>query len=181
MLNRKRKYLLAIAIPAVILDQLTKWWAMSLEFRPPVEIIENFFHFIYVENKGAAWSMFADLPDNIRIPFFAVISFISVGFVLYFFTKIENHHTGLIVGLSSILGGALGNVIDRFTRDGVIDFIDWHYYNHHWPTFNVADIYITVGVGLLLIEMFFGKSDLSLFHRPEESEQKTDSSSPSNN
>ncbi len=166
----KRKYIIlaVVSIVAVLLDQVTKIWAKGLRGAPPIEIIENYFHFIYVENTGAAWGMFGDLPEAVRVPFFVGISIFAIGFILFFFRKIEDDHNFLILALSFVLGGALGNFIDRVVYNSVIDFIDWHYYRYHWPTFNVADIFISVGVAMLVYEMIFGHSELSIFVSTED-------------
>lgn len=162
-MKRKYKLLTGIALVGVVLDQLSKFWARGLEDAPPITVIEHYFDLIYVENKGAAWGLFSGISDSIRAPFFILISLLAIGFIFYFLRKVRKNQTVLILALSFVLGGAVGNFIDRLVYNSVIDFIDWHYYQHHWPTFNVADIFISVGVGFLLIEMFFGKSELSIF------------------
>ena len=162
-MKRKYIFLAAIAAVCVVLDQLSKLWARGLALKPPVAVIDSFFHFIYVENRGAAWSLFADLSPTIRVPFFIGVSLVAVGLIFLFFRRIREDQTRLVLALSLVLGGALGNLVDRIVRGSVIDFIDWHVGRHHWPTFNVADIFITIGVGLLILEMLFGKSELSLF------------------
>ncbi len=171
-MKRKYKILIIISVVAVILDQLTKWWAKGLRGRPAITVIDNFFHFVYVENRGAAWGMFSNLPDGVRVPFFLMISCVAVAFIFYFLRRVEDRQIGLIIALSCILGGAIGNFIDRIAYTSVIDFIDWHYYTHHWPTFNVADVFISVGVALMLFEMLFGTGELSLFRREETSKAK---------
>lgn len=171
-MNRKFKYLLFLVPLSVFLDQITKHWAKSLRMEPPVVIIDNFFNFIYVENKGAAWGIGSGIPDTYRVLVFVLISIFALGLIGYFFTKVKEHETTLLISLCFILGGAIGNFIDRMAYSSVIDFIDWHYYDAHWPTFNVADVFISIGVGLLILEMFFGKSELSLFAAQEQAKRE---------
>lgn len=121
----------------------------------PVPVFESFWHFRYVENPGAAWGIFSDLPERIRKPFFHVISLTAIGFILYMFRKLPNDERLIRGALALVLGGAVGNFLDRLARGYVIDFIDWHWMNRpdmRWPTFNVADAAICVGVALLLLD-----------------------------
>ncbi len=149
------KYYLLIIIAAsvLILDQLTKLYIVSrFSLYESVTILENFFHITYIMNPGAAFGIFAGRAASFRIPFFLTLSVVaSVGIIL-FYSAIEDRLVE--VALSLILGGALGNMIDRARLGEVIDFIDVHWYNNHWPAFNVADSAITIGVGLLLLDMF---------------------------
>ena len=86
--------------------------------------------------------------------FFGIVAFIvSIGLVYYILNRVYSGLTGL--ALSFILGGALGNLVDRIVHGKVTDFIDWFYGAHHWPAFNMADSFITIGVTLLIIESIF--------------------------
>jgi signal peptidase II len=121
----------------------------------PVHVLEQYWHFRYVENPGAAWGMFSNLPEAVRRPFFHVISLTAIGFILYMFRRLPKDANLVRLALSLVLGGALGNFADRLARGYVIDFIDWHWRNQpsmRWPTFNVADAAICVGVALLLVD-----------------------------
>ncbi|EPX57905.1 Lipoprotein signal peptidase [Cystobacter fuscus DSM 2262] len=123
----------------------------------PYRFIEDYWHFRYVENPGAAWGMFANLPDGVRRPFFHGVSLIALGFILYMYLKLTPDQARSRWALALVTGGALGNFVDRLLRGYVIDFIDWHWRNQpgmRWPTFNVADAAICVGVGLLLLDSF---------------------------
>jgi signal peptidase II len=122
---------------------------------PPVAVLPNFWHFRYVENPGAAWGLMGQLPTSLRLPFFHLVSVAAVGFILYFYRRSKPEQRYMQVALALVLGGAVGNYLDRVIRNYVIDFIDWHWYQAptmHWPTFNVADAAICVGVGMLLLE-----------------------------
>lgn len=147
-----------IIVPLVfILDQITKKWAVSnLKGRPAIDVIKGFFDLRYVENPGAAWGILADMPDDIRKPFFIIVSLIAIGFIIYFFIKIKKEEQKtLSVAISLILGGAFGNFYDRVTNRYVVDFIHWFYKDYHWPIFNIADSAISVGVLLMIIHMLF--------------------------
>jgi signal peptidase II len=122
---------------------------------PAYRFVEDYWHFRYVENPGAAWGLFGNLPESARRPFFHVVSLVALGFILYMYLKLEPGQHGVRWALALVTGGALGNFVDRLVRGYVIDFIDWHWRNQpgmHWPTFNVADAAICVGVGLLLLD-----------------------------
>lgn len=152
------KYIVAvIVIPVVfILDQITKKWAISnLKGKPPIDVIRGFFDLRYVENPGAAWGIFGSVDDSIRKPFFIAVSIIAILFIIYFFIKVKKEQRVLCVSISLILGGAFGNFYDRLLNSYVVDFIHWFYRDYHWPTFNIADSAITVGVILMIIHMLF--------------------------
>ncbi|HNW15330.1 MAG TPA: signal peptidase II [bacterium] len=148
-------YLLIITLPVVVLDQATKFWAITLRNGGQVVVFESWWSFIYAENRGALWGIGGNFPDFYRKLIFLGISTVITLFIVYLlFTYAENRLIKVVYGF--VLGGALGNLFDRYFRGYVIDFIDWHagdYY--HWPTFNIADAAIVVAVALLLIELLF--------------------------
>ncbi len=116
-------------------------------------LIDGFWSWTYAENPGAAWSFAAHWPDDVRVPFFHVVSAIAVGLITLFYRRLEPDQRMVRFALSLLMGGALGNLFDRLVRGYVIDFIDWHWnYRAHWPTFNVADVGITVGVALIFLD-----------------------------
>lgn len=121
-------------------------------------VTETWFNLRVTGNKGAAWGLFRDLPETWRVPFFVVIAAVAVVVIALFFRSARGQRV-LSVGLTCILGGALGNLIDRVRLGYVVDFIDWYYGDWHWPTFNVADIAISVGVGLLLVDMIIHRGE----------------------
>ena len=146
--------LLAIVAGSVLLlDQLTKVYIdRTFALYQSVEVVANFFHITYLRNKGAAFGILAD--SAFRVPFFIGVSLLAVAMILWYFRQLPQNQVGQQLGLSLILGGALGNLIDRIRLGEVIDFLDVHWYRHHWPAFNVADSAICVGVGLLLLCMW---------------------------
>ncbi len=121
----------------------------------PYRFIEDYWHFRYVENPGAAWGLFANLPDTARRVFFHVVSLAALAFILAMYVRLEPGQRLVRMALALVAGGALGNFMDRVARGYVIDFIDWHWRNQpgmRWPTFNVADAAICVGVALMLLD-----------------------------
>jgi signal peptidase II len=117
----------------------------------PYTVWSRGWRMIYVENPGAAWSLFRDLSENARTALFTVISLGAVAFILGYYRRLRDDQRYHQVALSLLLAGAVGNFIDRLARRYVIDFIDWFAGSYHWPTFNVADSLIVVGVALLLL------------------------------
>ena len=108
----------------------------------------------YVENPGAAWGMFRSFSDAFRNAFFTVLSLGAVAFILHYYRKLRNDQRYLQVALAFVLAGAVGNFLDRIARQYVIDFVEWYWWNRpdiRWPTFNLADSLIVVGVALLVI------------------------------
>ena len=141
-----------IAISIIILDQITKWLvATNLGYGYEVQIIKNFFYVTYVRNKGAAWGIF----QNGRI-FFVLMTILVVIGILYLMSREKSSYKKVV--FSFILGGALGNFIDRLFRGYVIDFLDFYIFSYNFPTFNVADIFITVGTILIIYEILVKKS-----------------------
>ena len=168
-----------IAAIIVILNQWSKYWAVSAltsafskatgffdklalfqtEKNPvPVRliaVIDDFWHFRYAENTGAAFSFLADADASWRVPFFLVVSAIAMGAILWYYRNSKPEHFVFRFSLALVFGGAIGNLIDRVRLGYVIDFISWHWYDKAaWPTFNIADAGISVGVVLLLISSF---------------------------
>ncbi len=123
----------------------------------PVVVHPDHFQLRYVENPGAAWGMLGGLDDKVRIPFFYVVSILAIAFLTVVFSRVRREQRLLALAFSLILGGALGNFMDRLVRGYVIDFIDWHWrYQSHWPTFNIADVAISLGMAGLILEGIFG-------------------------
>lgn len=153
MQNLKYLILASIFFPVIILDQWTKHvihtgfrWGES---RP---IWESFFALTYVRNSGAAFGILHRAPSWFRDPFFLAVSLIALVVIVFLFIRLTLSQKSVIVALSLILGGAVGNLIDRLRFGFVIDFLDFHWKEvYHWPSFNVADSCIVVGVGLLFL------------------------------
>ena len=153
-MNSKYRLMLIVSSAVLVLDQITKVWvhrAMSLY--QSVEVIRNFVHLTYLRNTGAAFGFLAGDPSALRTVFFILVSAIAVGCIIYLLKTLRPQQKTLTLSLSLVLGGAIGNLIDRLRMGEVIDFIDLHWYDIHWPAFNVADSAITIGVILLFIQM----------------------------
>ena len=120
-----------------------------------VTVIPGYFDFEYAENRGAAFSFLADSDSPWRLPFLIGFSILALGVVVYLLRDIDWRHKLMILSLSFIATGAVGNLIDRIRLGYVIDFILWKYTDQYrWPNFNIADMFISVGVTLMLIELF---------------------------
>ncbi len=125
-----------------------------------VSVLDDFFHFSYTRNPGAAFGFLSGENSAWRRPFFLVVSFLAIAVILWIFRRVLWEQKLLIWALSLIVGGALGNFIDRMAYGWVIDFIDWHYYREYtWPTFNIADAQISIGVALMALEIFLGNNE----------------------
>jgi len=127
-----------------------------------VEVVDAYLRFYYAENTGAAFSLFADMPEKTRRWFFHVISLVAVAAILYLQTRLpkvaSRKEFWIRLGLPLVLGGALGNYMDRLARGFVVDFIQAHWQNRwFWPTFNVADMAISVGMVCLILDAFLRK------------------------
>ena len=162
-----QRYLLLIigSVTTVILDQLTKIWAVGALALPDgtlpefaheirsrlIVVFESWWNFRLTGNKGAAWGIFGGMSDDYRVLFFFVISMVAMGAIIYIYRSADGQKI-LRWALTLILGGAIGNLIDRLRLGYVVDFIDWHYQNYHWPTFNIADVAISVGIGLFVLD-----------------------------
>jgi len=157
-LQKKYKLLIIVAPLVIVIDQLVKLYVdHSMEVSQSIEILENFFHFTHIRNRGAAFGMFAGANESYRLPFFLLITFIAIGVILYMVRSYKDGSLFYPLSLALILGGAIGNMIDRVRMGEVIDFIDVHWYQHHWPAFNVADSAISIGVFFLFIQMFIAE------------------------
>jgi len=145
--------LLWISGLVVVLDQLTKYLAESgLDYRVPVNVFTGL-NMTLVYNRGAAFSFLSDAGGWQRWFFMALSTVISIVLV-YWLRQLDRNRIYLAWGLALILGGAVGNLIDRSIYGYVIDFIDAYYSTWHWPAFNIADSAITLGAGLLILDMF---------------------------
>jgi signal peptidase II len=125
-----------------------------------VELIDGYLDLVLAKNPAGAWSMLQDVPDGVRRPLFMFLSIVAIVFIVSVYRRLAPEQWALRFGLPLVLGGALGNLIDRIRYSYVIDFIHmharWGGLDHHWPTYNVADIAICVGVGLMVLDMLTG-------------------------
>lgn len=148
---------LAIAAGVFMVDQATKAWAIRrLRFGDDIQIIPGLLNFAYAQNTGVAFSMLDDHGDTGRWGL-SIVAFVAGALVLYFFWRTPRSDDRILGALALLLAGIAGNVADRMRLGFVVDFIDVQFGSWHYPTFNVADIAICVGAGLLIIDMFFVK------------------------
>ncbi len=138
-----------IIIGAVLLDQITKYILISnLDFGKQIAIIDNFFNITHWKNSGAAWGIF----QNGRI-FFIPMTIVLTVILAIIMIKSQSKFLRLSVAL--IIGGALGNFIDRVLKGSVVDFLQFFIGSYPFPVFNVADMFVVVGAGLLIFYMLF--------------------------
>lgn len=165
-----------VAATVLVLDVISKAWAeLELSRRSLKEgalvIFEDHLSLTLAYNRGGAWGLLQDASEMVRKPFFFGVSIAAIFFIVSLYSRIADNQRALRWGLPLVLGGALGNLADRVVRGSVVDFIDyragwvegmnrtiahvvkgWNI-TSHWPTFNVADISICVGVGLMVVDM----------------------------
>lgn len=184
-------FLGVVAAISLFADISTKVWAEIVINRrgfEPINIIGDNFNITLAYNQGGAWGLFASADKMVRLPFFLAVSTFAIFFIVSLYSRLSPSQKALKWGLPMVLGGALGNLSDRITRSQVIDFIDYRadwvmransfvakYVKNwavtdHWPTFNVADIAICIGVGLMGVDMITHR------HRPQ---RGPDSNGPS--
>ncbi len=150
--NTSRSLLLwlGLALLIAVLDQLSKIGIAHVLHDGQILRLTSFFNLILAYNKGAAFSFLASQSGWQR-HFFAIISIVAILLIMYLLKK-HAHQTLFCLSLSLILGGAVGNLIDRLLYGHVIDFLDVHALGWHWPTFNIADCGITMGAILFIID-----------------------------
>ncbi|MGD9364652.1 MAG: signal peptidase II [Desulfobacteraceae bacterium] len=159
-MSQGTKYIRFSVVSALVVlcDQITK--ALVLAKMPlfkSITIIPGFFNLTHVHNRGGAFGFLAQNGSPLRHWIFLGAAFLALGLILYFYHQTPKNRPYLGLGLSLIFGGAIGNVIDRLRFGEVVDFLDFYVANLHWPTFNVADSAVTVGVGIFLIHIVFRK------------------------
>lgn len=150
----KPRYTMFIILTVVglLVDQATKLFIdRSLKLFDSIPVVTNFFNITYVRNRGAAFSFLSEA--SWRLPFFICITLVAAIAILVAFHKLRDDQKLAQTSLAMIFSGAVGNLIDRVRLGEVIDFLDVHWYRHHWPAFNVADSLICVGVFLLAADM----------------------------
>jgi signal peptidase II len=156
-------FLAIVSVVSLIADIATKTWAEDhlSGFPATIQVWKDHIQFVLAKNKGGAWGLLQTAPESVRRPFFLLVSIAAIAFIMTLYRKLHPRQIALKWGLPLVLGGALGNVFDRVRYGSVIDFIDCHVMSggkdHHWPTFNVADIAICLGVALMGIDMLTAK------------------------
>lgn len=150
MIFSKRSTALLVLFLVVLVDQATKWWILGVIMPLQAIIpISNFFNLALVMNTGVSFGIFGGGDWWVRWVLVICASVLTVGL---FFWMVKTKERPLSFGLAFIIGGAVGNLIDRIRFGAVIDFLDFHYQGWHWPAFNIADSAITLGVAIILID-----------------------------
>jgi len=154
-----RKYHFLIAFFVVLLDRLAK---LAVERKIPlhdgIQIIPGFFRLTHLENRGAAFGLFADSPSQWKVGILVLFSVAALVVVSVLLWRSSHAMSTTGVGLALILGGAIGNLWDRLAAGHVTDFLLFYIGTYQWPAFNVADSAIVVGAGLLVFEILFTKT-----------------------
>jgi signal peptidase II len=141
-----------LSLGVIALDQFTKWLVdHGIGLHHSIPVIPQLVNLTHVRNKGAAFGILSNAGPLISTVVLTGFSLVAIGVIVMIWIQSRQAGRIFIVGLALILGGALGNLVDRFRLGEVIDFIDLYWRDLHWPAFNVADSAITVGVVLLLI------------------------------
>jgi signal peptidase II len=156
----KRNYALfiGIALIIVLIDQVSKSLALrKLAPHQIISVIPGFFNILLVENRGMAFGILNQTKPGYAHIFLLSTTIAAIGVIIFFFWAKRNH-IWLTIGLSLILGGALGNLIDRIQLGYVVDFLDFFFIGYHWPAFNMADSAVTAGTIWLLFNVIRGKS-----------------------
>lgn len=159
MAARESSYLswtIALAVAVIVADQVTKWLILDLMQPPRVIEITGFFNLVLAFNRGVAFSFLAS--DLSWKPYLLAGIAILVSIALTVWVARQKDKLLALAG-GAIVGGALGNAIDRFTQPGVVDFLDFHAMGYHWPAFNVADSFIVCGVVVLVWDGLFNGSN----------------------
>lgn len=151
MRNSSSRFLawLGVVLLVIVLDQLSKDWVLANAAPLMAKPLNPFFNLVLIMNPGAAFSFLSD-AGGWQKWFFIALALVISG-VLLRLLRLHARDGLLSTALTLILGGALGNVIDRLRFDAVVDFLDFHMLGYHWPAFNVADSAITIGVALMLV------------------------------
>ena len=149
-----------VAVSVMLLDQLSKVWISNhLTYGEPV-VLTSFFNFMLLHNHGAAFSFLAEAGGWQRW-FFALIAVVVSALLIIWIHRSAEKNKREAFALAFILGGAIGNLYDRVVLGHVVDFIVFHYQDHYWPAFNLADSAITLGAFILIAEMFLTKEKKS--------------------
>ncbi len=150
---------LLAAVLWLVVDQATKQVALAYLTVEPVSIIDGFFNLRLAFNRGVSFSMLGGLNAEDLPEILGIFAFVVSVVIIHVMAR-HKERLSYVLGLGFILGGAIGNGIDRFAHRAVVDFLDFHYAGWHWPTFNIADIAIFLGVVLMLWDAYFESNEI---------------------
>jgi len=152
---------IGLALIILLLDQASKWMAViHIEAHESLSVIPGFFNLVLVNNRGMAFGILSKTRSGFYYFLLLATTIGVIGVIFFFFFWIKESKKWLTVGLSLILGGALGNLVDRVRLGYVIDFLDFFLKDYHWPAFNVADSAVTIGTFWLLFNIIKGRKIL---------------------
>lgn len=150
---RDRILVATVGGSVLVIDQITKFLvATRLPLHDRVPVVDGFLAITHVRNRGAAFGLFADIQSESLRWALVAVSLLAVA-LIWLYAREGWHHPVIVVAFGAILGGAMGNLVDRLWRDGVVDFVLVHWRGYSWPSFNVADAAITMGAIVLFIAM----------------------------
>ena len=158
--DRTWKYLRLVLIVGLVVaaDQVSKMIVMDLvPLYGRIPVIPGFFDITHIYNPGGAFGFLAGYSTLLRQVLFVAAALLAIGLIFYFYAHTPDTHRFLALALCLVLGGAVGNLIDRFRFGKVVDFLDVYINDLHWPAFNVADSAITVGIAIFIYHLVFRK------------------------
>jgi signal peptidase II len=154
-LDRKHWVILLVTPLAILIDQLSKFYVHAhLRLFDEHALIPDYFNIVYVQNRGLAFGLFQQRIGSFSTWIFLGITVVAMGIIVHLFFSTDKKAVVLPLALSLVMSGALGNLIDRMHWGFVVDFMQMYFKGHYWPTFNVADIAITAGIILLILDSF---------------------------
>ena len=162
MLSRNGRYLILalISLSTVVLDQMSKVQIMqTMRLHESIPVFADFFSLTYIRNPGAAFGLLASSGQTFRLVFFGLTSVFALGLLGMIFFRLRQDDWVGQLSIAGILGGAIGNLLDRVRFGEVIDFLDFYVNGYHWPAFNVADAAISVGVFFLILHFALEKKE----------------------
>lgn len=152
----KASFVALVAGAVIVLDQLSKWYVrQTVPVYETIPVISGFFSIIHARNPGGAFSLFAGANHGIRMPFFFLASATAIIVLFYYLRQIPSDQRWLLFAVAAVLGGAIGNLIDRVVFGEVTDFLLVYWRQYQWPAFNVADSFISIGVTILVGHSLF--------------------------
>ncbi len=158
MTIKGKKVYLFIIMAIIAVDQAGKWLVTRyISPSTTVDVIKNHFRLWYVRNSGAIWGFFSNHENKLVPIIITILAVTALLVVSFFFLHTAKRNRLELTSYAFILGGALGNIIDRLRLGYVVDFLDVYIKSYHWPTFNIADSCITIGVLLLAVSIWRGK------------------------
>ncbi len=155
----KIKKIIPVIVSLVLFDYLTKYFVKT-KFFPftKINVIEHFLNLVYVKNKGIAFGFLSTLPEYMRKIFLIWIPVLTCVVLFFYILSSKKISKLATVGFILIISGAIGNLVDRIFYGYVVDFLDFYFKGFHWPAFNFADSYISVGIFFIFLDTFVKKN-----------------------